>query len=182
VRSRSGEDLGFLAVDFPGWWLVVPLVIAECRLGLLVSQLDNYTLSPISDERVGDAAGVNSAAGSFGLAFAGAIMLATLSLSFTSLATASTALSPAQQQQVAHALETDAQIMSNTQLEQQLANHPEMIQNEIIRINTDAGPLALQIALLIPILAGALGLFNSFRMMRLPDPVPSRIAEGAALG
>ena len=49
--------------------------------------LNNYTLSPISDERVSEAAGVNSAAGSFGLsfglAFAGAIMLATLSIAFT---------------------------------------------------------------------------------------------------
>jgi len=169
-----------------GWWLAVPLVIAGCGLGLLVSQLNNYTLSPISDERVSEAAGVNSAAGSFGLsfglAFAGAIMLATLSLSFTSLATSSTVLSPAQQQQVAHALETDAQIMSNTQLEEQLASHPEKVQNEIIRINTDARHLALQIALLIPILAGALGLLNSFRMMRLPDPVPSETAEGMVLG
>ena len=45
---------------------------------MLVSQLNNYTLSPVSDERVSEAAGVNSAAGSFGLsfglAFAGAIM------------------------------------------------------------------------------------------------------------
>lgn len=169
-----------------GWWLVIPLIIAGCGLGLLVSQLNNYTLSPISDERVSEAAGVNSAAGSFGLsfglAFAGAIMLATLSVSFTSLATASTVLSPGEQQQVAHALETDAQILSNTQLEQQLASHPEKVQNEIIRINTDARHLALQIALLIPILAGGLGLLNSFRMMRLPDPVPSETAEGMALG
>jgi len=169
-----------------GWWLVIPLIIAGCGLGLLVSQLNNYTLSPISDERVSEAAGVNSAAGSFGLsfglAFAGAIMLAALSLSFTSMATASTVLSPGEQQQVAHALETDAQIMSNTQLEQQLAGHPEKVQNEIIRINTDARHLSLQIALLIPILAGALGVLNSFRMMRLPDPVPSETAEGMVLG
>jgi hypothetical protein len=169
-----------------GWWLLIPLMIAGCGLGLLVSQLNNYTLSPISDERVSEAAGVNSAAGSFGLsfglAFAGAIMLATLSLSFTSMATASTVLSPAQQQQVGHALETDAQIMSNTQLEQQLADQPEKVQTEIIRINTDARHLALQIALLIPILAGAAGLVNSFRMMRLPDPVASTSAEGRVLG
>jgi hypothetical protein len=169
-----------------GWWLVIPLVIAGCGLGLLVSQLNNYTLSPVSDERVSEAAGVNSAAGSFGLsfglAFAGAIMLATLSFSFTSMATASTVLSPAEQQQVAHALETDAQIMSNTQLQEQLAGHPEKVQNEIIRINTDSRHLALQIALLIPILAGAAGLLNSFRMMRLPDPVPAAGAEGMVLG
>ena len=65
----------------------IPLLIAGSGLGLLVSQLNNYTLAPISEERVSEAAGVNSAAGSFGLsfglAFAGAIMLATLSLSFT---------------------------------------------------------------------------------------------------
>ncbi len=70
-----------------GWYLVVPLLIAGAGLGLLVSQLNNYTLSPISEERVSEAAGVNSASGSFGLsfglAFAGAIMLATLSIAFT---------------------------------------------------------------------------------------------------
>ena len=87
-----------------GWYLVIPLMIAGVGLGLLVSQLNNYTLSPISEERVSEAAGVNSAAGSFGLsfglAFAGAIMLATLSLTFTHMADASTVLTPAQQQQV----------------------------------------------------------------------------------
>jgi len=40
----------------------------------------------------------------------------------------------------------------------------------------------LQIALLIPILAGLVGLFNSFRMMRLPDPKPSGSVEGMVLG
>src|SRR5207302_9547116 len=33
-----------------GWALVLPLLIAGCGLGLLVSQLNNYTLSPISEE------------------------------------------------------------------------------------------------------------------------------------
>ena len=80
-----------------GWYLVVPLLIAGSGLGLLVSQLNNYTLAPITEERVSEAAGVNSAAGSFGLsfglAFAGAIMLATLSVGFTSMAQSSTVLS-----------------------------------------------------------------------------------------
>ena len=169
-----------------GWCLVVPLIIAGAGLGLLVSQLNNYTLSPISEERVSEAAGVNSAAGSFGLsfglAFAGAILLATLSVAFTKMADASTVLPPADQQKVAKALEHDAEIMSNTQLQQQLTSEPEAIQSEIIRINTRARHIALQIALLIPILAGLLGLFNSFRMMRLPDPRPSSAVEGMALG
>jgi hypothetical protein len=37
------------------------------------------------------------------------------------------------------------------------------------------------VALLIPILAGVLGLLNAFRMRRLPDPAPSSAAEGMAL-
>ena len=169
-----------------GWYLLVPLIIAGSGLGLLVSQLNNYTLSPISEERVSEAAGVNSAAGSFGLsfglAFAGAIMLATLSISFTNLAEASSVLPPAEQQQVAQVLEDDAELVTNTQLQELLAGQPEAIQDEIIRINTDARPLALQVALLIPILAGLLGLFTSLRMVRLPDPTPSGSAEGMVLG
>jgi EmrB/QacA subfamily drug resistance transporter len=169
-----------------GWALVIPLIIAGCGLGLLVSQLNNYTLSPISEERASEAAGVNSAAGSFGLsfglAFAGAIMLATLSIAFTNMAESSDVLPPAEQQQVADVLEDDAEVMTNTQLEELLAGQPEEIQDEIIRINTDARPLALQIALLIPILAGLLGLFASFRMMRHPDPPSGGATEGMAFG
>jgi hypothetical protein len=134
--------------------------------------LNNYTLSPISDERVSEAAGVNSAAGSFGLAFAGAIMLATLSIAFTQMAQDSTVLPATAQDQVAQALEDDAEVMSNTRLEEQLAEQPTEIQDEIIRINTDTRPLALQVALVVPILAGLLGLLNGFRMMGRPDPAP----------
>ena len=68
-------------------------------------------------------------------------------------------------------------MLSNTQLQRQLAGQPADIQDEIIRINTDARPLALQVALLVPILAGLLGLLNGFRMMRRPDPTPSDSAE-----
>ena len=46
-----------------GWALVAPLLISGSGLGLLVSQLNNYTLSPISEERVSEAASVNSAGG-----------------------------------------------------------------------------------------------------------------------
>jgi EmrB/QacA subfamily drug resistance transporter len=164
-----------------GWALVLPLMVAGAGLGLLVSQLNNYTLSPISDERVSEAAGVNSAAGSFGLsfglAFTGAIMLAALSIAFTQLTNDSTVLPPAAKSQISSALEHDAQVMSNTQLEEQLAGQPAEIRAEVLDINTDARPLALQIALLIPLLAGALGLLNSFRMLRRPDPAPSDAAE-----
>jgi MFS family permease len=121
-----------------GWWLLVPLVISGAGLGLMVSQLNNYTLSPISDERVSEAAGVNSAAGSFGLsfglAFAGAILLAALVPIFSSMATSSTVLPEAEQQQIVQTLEHDAEVLSNTQLEKQLAGQPADIKAEVIRL------------------------------------------------
>ena len=169
-----------------GWWLVIPLVVVGCGFGLLVSQLNNYTLAPIDEERVSEAAGVNSAGGSFGLsfglAFAGAVMLAVLSLSFTDQAQSSTVLSPALQQQVSTVLEHDAEVMSNTQLSTLLAEHPPDVRDEILRINTSARHHSLQFALLVPIVAALLGLLNALRMMRLPDPDPSAKTEGLALG
>jgi EmrB/QacA subfamily drug resistance transporter len=164
-----------------GWALAIPLAVAGGGLGLLVSQLNNYTLAPIDEERVSEAAGVNSAGGSFGLsfglAFAGAIMLSSLSLIFTNKASSSEVLSPRQQDQVASALEKNAEVLTNTHLEQLLAGKRPKVKDEIIRINTEARPRALQIALLVPLVAGLIGLLNGFRMVRMPDPEPSAAAE-----
>jgi MFS family permease len=169
-----------------GWYFVVPLAITGCGLGLLVSQLNNYTLAPVEEERVSEAAGVNSAAGSFGLSFglavAGGIMLAALSASFTHMTENSQIIPPAQQEQIAAALEDDAEIMSNTQLEQQITGETPAVEAEVLAINNDARNLSLQIALLVPLLAGLLGIGNSFRMLRLPDYKPSSSLEGMDLG
>jgi len=72
--------------------------------------------------------------------------------------------------------------MSNTQLTELLAGEPTNVQDEIIRINTDARHIALQVALLIPLGAAAIGLANSFRMVRIPDPEPSGAGEPMVLG
>jgi EmrB/QacA subfamily drug resistance transporter len=169
-----------------GWWMVVPLLIAGTGLGLLVSQLNNYTLSPIEEERVSEAAGVNSAGGSFGLAFglafAGAIMLGSLSLVFTHLSDTSRVLSSRQQEQVSKGLEENAEVMSNTHLAELLKGQPRDVQEEILHINTKARPIALQIALLVPLLAALAGLLTGFRMTRLPDPEPSGAAETLLAG
>jgi MFS family permease len=168
-----------------GWYLLIPLVIAGAGLGLLVSQLNNYTLAPIDEERVSEAAGVNSASGSFGLSFglavAGGVLLATLSVAFTNMTNASSVIPSSQQQQIADVLEHDAQVVSNTQLEELLGHERPAVRKEVLSINTRATNLALQVALLVPILAGLLGLFTSFRMVRLPDIKPSDAVEAAAL-
>ncbi|MGW0035586.1 MFS transporter [Gordonia sp. NPDC003376] len=163
--------------DF-GWELLIPLAVAGAGLGLLVSQLNNYTLAPISEERVSEAAGTNSAAGSFGLsfglAFAGAVLLATLSFTFTTMAQSSSVLSADEQDRVAQVLQEDAEVMDNGQLGELLAGQPPDVQTEIIRINTQARPIALQVALLVPLGAALLGAVNAFRMgARRRDSSPS---------
>jgi MFS family permease len=148
-----------------GWYLIVPLILAGVGFGLLVSQLNNYTLAPISDEQVGEAAGVNSSTGSFGLslglAFAGAVMLATLAFSFTNLTEKSTDLSASEQEQVIQVLEDDAQVMSDAQLDELLEGEPEDASVEIVNINDQARSRALQAALVIPLFAALIGLFAS---------------------
>ena len=165
-----------------GWALLIPLLIAGVGLGLLVSQLNNYILGPIEEERVSEAAGVNSAGQSFGLSFGlalgGGILLAVLSFGFVSLTESSDVIPPADQELISTALEDNAQLVSTTQLEELLGSQPSEIVDEIVSINTDAGNLALQVAMLVPILACLLGFVNSFRMMRLPDFTPSEAAEG----
>jgi EmrB/QacA subfamily drug resistance transporter len=169
-----------------GWALLVPLLIAGSGLGLLVSQLNNYILAPIEEERVSEAAGVNSAGQSFGLSFglalAGGLLLAALSVSFINMVEASDVIPPADQAKIVSVLEENAEFVSTSQLELLLADQPDEVAQEVIDINTAAGDLALQVALLVPVLACLLGFLNSFRLMRLPDFKPSADLEGVSLG
>jgi hypothetical protein len=91
-------------------------------------------------------------------------------------------LPAAEREQVATVLEEDAQVISNTQLEELLAAQPDEIADEIVRINTESRPRALQAALLVPLLAALIGFMNGFRMMKLPDVTPSADIEGMTLG
>ena len=169
-----------------GWYLTVPLLIVGAGLGLLVSQLNNFTLAPIEEERVSEAAGVNSAGGSFGLSFglamAGGVMLATLAFSFTNLTENSPAIPPDQQQQIADAMETDAEVVSDTQISAIAADEPPDVQDAILAINREARDRSLQAALVVPLLAAVVGLVNAFRMVRLPDIEPVADVEGMDWG
>jgi EmrB/QacA subfamily drug resistance transporter len=193
IRAGFGLTLVGMVLVIPiiprgesGWALLVPLLIAGAGMGLLVSQLNNYILAPIAEERVSEAAGVNSAGQSFGLSFGlamgGGILLAVLSFSFTHQTENSTVIPPADQAHIATVLEDNAQLVSTTHLEELLVAQPDAVQEEIIQINTEAGDTALQAAMLVPVVACLLGFLNSFRLMRLPDFKPSDAIEGIVGG
>ena len=76
----------------------------------------------------------------------------------------------------------NAEVMSNTQLQKQLADEPQDVQDAVLAINTEARNRSLQVALLVPVIAGLLGLVNGFRMRRLPDITPKADIEGVDFG
>ena len=82
---------------------------------------------------------------------------------------ASTVIPPDDKAQISATLEEDAQLMSTTQLNEQLAGEPQDVADEVIAINEQARPIALQVALFIPILAGL-----DRHRQRLPDASPPR--------
>ena len=78
-------------------------------------------------------------------------------------------LDPAEKQAVSKGLEKNAEVMTNTHLESLLAGQPADVKAEILAINTKARPIALQIALLVPLLAAL-----ARALHRFPDDAPSR--------
>jgi hypothetical protein len=109
-------------------------------------------------------------------------MLGALAFQFGALTDSSTVLTDPQKDQVAATLETNAEVMSNTHLTDLLVGQTPEVQAEIIRINTEARPIALQVALLVPLLSGLLGLLVATGMTRQKDIVPAANLEEFALG
>jgi hypothetical protein len=72
--------------------------------------------------------------------------------------------------------------MSDAQLAELLVGQPDDVQAEIIRINDEARARGLQAALLVPLVAGLLGVATSLRMVRQPDVTPSADIAGMAIG
>jgi hypothetical protein len=56
------------------------------------------------------------------------------------------------------------------------------VADEVVRINTEARPFALQVALLVPLGAGLLGLLVALFMTRQPDVKPTADLEGVGFG
>ena len=166
---------------------MVPLVIAGCGLGLLVSQLNNYTLAPIEEERISEAAGVNSAAGSFGLSFGLAMAgghharRAVVQLHQPDREQHGHPAGPAAADRRGPRGRRRGHEQHRSSAEQ-IAGQPPEVEAEVLAINDEARNLSLQVALLVPLLAGLLGLGNSFRMLRLPDVKPSASLEGLDFG
>ncbi len=154
---------------------IVPgLFLIGVGLGFVISQLNNLILSAVSVDEASEAGGINTTASQFGMslgtAMAGTVMLLGFTANFGELAEESKVLTPVEQELVADALVSDARIISNTELLELLEENPSDLayREELLRINSEASPRALRLALLGTLVAGLIGLGVSTRLPKNP--------------
>lgn len=186
-RSRSLLQFGIVLMvcGIAGVWFAIrpdagalPLVpglfLIGVGLGFAISQLNNLILSAVSVDEASEAGGINTTASQFGVslgtALAGTVMLLGFTANFSARADESNVLTPVERETVADALEEDARIISNTELRELLEENPSdpAYRRELIRINTEARPDALRLALIGPLIAGLVGLGVSTRLPENP--------------
>ena len=142
-RSASSSLIPIVPRADSGWDLVVPLVIAGSGLG--PARLPAQQLHALADRRGARQRGRRRELGGWLVRSVVRPRLRRRDHAGVALArrsptwqTSSDVLCPAEQQQVAEGLEEDAEVMSNTQLRSCSPASPQDVQDEIVRINTDA--------------------------------------------
>ena len=164
--------IGRLEVAVEGRDLAIGLMFMGTGLGLIVSQLNNLTLSAVQPDETAEAAGMNSAIQNLGVALGtavgGTVLLVALTAGFSAAVDDSTVLTSAQQQEAQAALDRGVSVVSNDVLTRDLRGQPPEVVDEAVRINTEVRPRAMQIALLLPVVALLVGMWWS-RRLREPD-------------
>jgi MFS family permease len=155
-----------------GSGVAVSTVFVGAGVGFIASQIVNLVLSTVGDNQIPEASGLNGTmeqlGNSFGVAMVGTVLMVTLVSGFTQDVTNSTTFTPDQKQQLITTLETSAQVVSNSSLEQYLEsnNVPSEDINEIITINTSARLTAFKASILFMVFLTLLSLLVT---KNLPD-------------
>lgn len=161
-----------LATAVEGRDLALGLLLVGAGLGLLVSQLNNLALSSVDLDEAAEAAGLNASlqnlGTSLGTAVAGTMLILGLTLGFSTAVDDSDVLTPLEQAQAQSAIDRGVELVSSDVLEQGLAGQPPEAVEEVVRINADVQPRAMQLSLLSALVALAFGLLWSRRLATVP--------------
>jgi len=144
---------------------ILPLALFGVGMGLVFSQLSNFTLSAVSPEESGEASGVNSTlrtvGSSLGSAIIGAVLLSAISANLTTGVQASTIIPTINKPAITQALATQTSAVQSGETVQTATKVPVQITNEISRITHQATADADRTATLFGLLFGILGLLVS---------------------
>jgi MFS family permease len=143
--------------------LFVPgLFLTGFGAGIMLTASVNVVQSSVPDRDQGELSGVSRSVSnlgsSLGTAVAGAILISALISGVTTGTEDSTVLSPEQKQQVTAALQGSVSAVSDAQVEEALADQPDDVREEVVRINREARDRALGLALASVAVVALIGL------------------------
>lgn len=162
-----------------GWALVPGIALAGAGVGIIMSQLQNLVQSAVSlhdsSETSGLMATFQNLGMSLGTAVGGVLLIASLINVSTQLIDQNTVLNAQQKSQLTAAVEANAQIASNAQIEAATATLPANVSQQVVDINAQARQTALS---RVFIALGIMSLLGLLASIRLPQNKPGPKALG----
>lgn len=170
LRSSSADN---------GWALVPSLAFIGSGLGIIFSQLQNLVQSAVTTKDSAEASGLfatfQNLGMSFGTAISGVLLVGTLLIASTNAIDQNTTLNNAQKDQLKSAYSTQAQIVSNAQIEAATANQPADVSQAVVDINAQARQKSLSSTFILLAVLSGLGLLAT---IKLPANKPGPKALG----
>lgn len=174
----SGIDL-----DANAGVVALPMILIGLGIGALASQLGAVTVSAVPTEQSGEVGGLQNTAtnlgASIGTALAGSVMIAVLTSTAISGVTTSSAIPAEVQQQASVEMAAGVPFVSDTQLEDALADTDlsAAASDEIVQTNKEARVDGLDAALAVLALLAVVSLFFT---RRVPEEQPTGVDVAAA--
>lgn len=162
-----------------GWALVPGIALAGAGVGIIMSQLQSLVQTAVSihdsSETSGLMATFQNLGMSLGTALGGVLLIASLINVSTQLIDTNTTLTSNQKTQLTAAVEQNAQIASNSQIEAVTTSLPPDVSQQVVDINAQARQTALS---RVFIMLGVLSLLGLVASIRLPQNKPGPKALG----
>ncbi len=170
------SGLGFLMMTLnikPGFGAneIIPgSIVLGIGIGFISSQIVNLVLSSVKPEETPEAAGVNATVGqlgnSIGVALIGGILIATLVGGVSKSVDASAFYTAEEKQIINTAVEENAEVVSDAQLNSYLASVGAESQKaeELVKINSDARTRAFAASVLFMVFISLIGFLVSFKL------------------
>lgn len=178
--------MGVLARDATsGTEFILGLALVGFGAGTIASQNQNLIMSSVKPQRSNETSGVintsQNIGASLGTSLAGALILSVFVLTSTGLINSSPVFSESEQSQLDTAFTEKAQIISDAQLSDAVAELPADQQAAILEINAEARQTALTVVYAGLAFAGLLGLAAALRLPRTP-PLSTTGAASTSTG
>lgn len=180
IAPRSLVQMGLVALFIGGILFAIAIPDSEAGtdfaismfvigagVGLVAAQLPNMMLGGVRPDETSEASGLMGTAQNLGMslgtAIAGTVVILTLSPAFVSQVEDSEVLAAADQDAIVEILEQNAETVG-TEFETLLADEPQEVVDEVLRVAKDAGDDAFRLSALVLGLISLIGFVWAFRL------------------